>query len=176
MKVIGIDPSMRSTGIYCDGKYILIASNPTKKLIKSQNEFLIVYQYEAESVKDKTSIEKEVAKTKNIKSILDIIKTILIKEKPAQVNIEAIAMGASGRIDELAGLNYGIRLLCLELNIPFLAIPPTTNKLKFTGNGHATKEMMIEAWKMCDKNAQKLLNIGKGLDDLADAYALSVFE
>ena len=36
------------------------------------------------------------------------------KENIIKVNIEAIAMSASGTIDQLAGLNYGVRYLLLK--------------------------------------------------------------
>ena len=174
--IVGIDPSMRSTGICIwDGyehKYCLVAANPTKKLQKFSHRNLKVIGYTPTPVKDRTSIGKEWAKTDNVESVVSVIEKILLIYKPERVVVEAIAYGASGRIDELAGLNYAIRLVARKLGIPVYAVTPTSNKMHFAGNGQATKDIMVASWKACDPVAQALCDIGKGPDDLADAYAL----
>lgn len=174
--IVGIDPSMRSTGICVwDGsehKYILIAANPTKKLQNFTHPALKVIAYTPAPVKDKTSIGKECAKTDNVYAVVEAVRDILLIYKPEYVVVEAVAYGASGRIDELAGLNYAIRLVARWLDTPVYAVTPTSNKMHFSGNGQATKDIMVESWKACDPVAHELCNIGKGPDDLADAYAL----
>lgn len=177
--LIGIDPSMRSTGICIwtgeEHKYYLIAAKPTKKLLKFKHQNLKVIPYNPVEVKNKTAIGKENAKTDNVATVCHLIEKILYIYKPSRVTVEAIAYGANGRIDELAGLNYCIRLIAKKLDIPVYAVSPTTNKMEFTGNGQATKEMMVTSWQACDPRAVELCDIGKGPDDLADAYALCHF-
>lgn len=174
--IIGIDPSMRSTGMCIwDGnkhKYYLIAASPTKKLQNFSHPALRVVAYTPTPVKDRTSIGKEWAKTDNVETVVSAVRDILLIYKPEYVVVEAVAYGASGRIDELAGLNYAIRLVARGLDIPVYAVTPTSNKMHFSGNGQATKDIMVESWKACDPVAHELCNIGKGPDDLADAYAL----
>lgn len=174
--VIGIDPSMRSTGVCVwDGyehKYYLVAASPTKKLRNFVHNNLKVLAYIPTPVKDKTSIGKEWAKTDNVETVASLVKKIFLIYKPDRVVIEAVAYGASGRIDELAGLNYAIRLAARGQDIPVYAVTPTSNKMLFSGNGQATKDIMVESWKACDPVAHELCSIGKGPDDLADAYAL----
>ena len=55
--------------------------------------------------------------------------------------IEAIAFSANGSIDQLAGVNYAMRLAALGRGIEVRVINPTTLKLKVTGNGRATKDV-----------------------------------
>lgn len=177
--IMGIDPSMRSTGICInDGSnfiYHLIVSHATKKVLACDHPRLSIYKYEPVQVSDKNSIQKETAKTDNVRAVVDYIKTLLAVYRPDMVIMEAVAYAASGRIDELAGLNYCIRLACKD--IPVYVVPPTTNKLQFTGNGQATKEMMIEGWKGIDPDIYKLENVlGKHAADLADACSLSLFQ
>lgn len=178
-RVLGIDPSMRSTGVCfrygSDYQYYIIAANPTKKLLKFEHPKLKVLPYEAVAVKDKNSIEKELAKTLNVSMVVNELNNILQTHQIDYIVMEAVAYAASGRIDELAGLNYCIRLLAMSHNIPIYVVPPTTNKLQFTGNGQATKEMMVRSWLAIDADARGFNSISKGLDDLADAFSLANF-
>lgn len=175
---MGIDPSIRSTGICVwDGaeyKYFVIAANPTKKLMRFVHPALGVLAYEAVGVKGRTSIGKEQAITDNIAAVCEAVEKILLIYKPEYVVMEACAFAAGGRIADLSGLNHCIRQTVRRHNIPIYVIPPTTNKLEFAGNGQATKDMMVELWKTCDPIANELLGAGK-VDDLADAYALCRF-
>lgn len=179
--IIGVDPSMRSTGVCVynkatnEHKYFLVAASPTKKLRNFKHDHLNVIAYTPSAVKDKTAIGKEWAKTDNVEMVASMVEKIILIYKPERVVIEAVAYGASGRIDELAGLNYAIRLAARGQDVPVYAVTPTTNKMEFAGNGQATKEMMVASWKACDPIANDLLSIGKGPDDLADAYALCHF-
>ena len=175
---MGIDPSMRSTGVCVwDGsgyKYFIVAANPTKKLLKYSHPDFRVIPYVQSPVKGKTSIGKESAITDNIESIVRIIEGLIVEYKPEYVVMEACAFAAGGRVADLSGLNHCIRLMIRSHSVPVYAIPPTSNKMEFAGNGQATKEMMIDLWKTCDPVANELLGAGK-VDDLADAYALCKF-
>ena len=109
------------------------------------------------------------------------------------VNIESIALSASGTIDQLSGLNYGIRYLLLKkyglLPENLGLITPTTLKKNSVGSGKAEKEVMVSSFKILfrdknnkNKNNKKLLedleyfenNLKWSMDDLADAYFLAV--
>ncbi|MDE7346048.1 MAG: hypothetical protein K2N48_04805 [Muribaculaceae bacterium] len=173
--IMGVDPSMRSTGVCVwdgsDYKYFIVAANPTKKLLKFAHPAFGVLPYEQVPVKDKTSIGKESAITDNIASVCGAIEKLILIYKPKRVVMEACAFAAGGRVADLSGLNHCLRQLIRRHGIPVYVVPPTSNKLEFTGNGQATKEMMVEAWIACDHTANELLEAGK-VDDLADAFAL----
>lgn len=175
MIVIGVDPSIQSTGIYinkpCDVKdqYHLICSKPTKKLLACPLVTCHKYDY---LPPDGDFMEKERRKTWNVCQIISIYKEILIDVMPDYCVIEAIAMSAAGRIDALAMLNGGMRYVNHTMGIPIYAVPPTSNKLQFTGNGQAPKEVMVESWKRMDP---RMMQVSGKVDDLADAYALANF-
>lgn len=180
--IMGIDPSMRSTGICIDTgesiKYILVVSHPTKKLLKYHHPALEVIPYEPVAVKGLTSIGKERAIASNIKSVVDIIDGIIKRYKPEYIVIESCAFGAAGRVADLSGLNHCIRYVAAANDVPIHAVPPTTNKLEFTGNGQATKEMMDDSWAVCDRaipHNEWTLALGKSIFDVADAYSLCNF-
>lgn len=176
MHILGIDPSLSSTGIYSNkrNEYWLICSKPTKKLQNSKIKGLNVLAYDYTPQTNLTGPEREQSKTVNVYNIITILRGLLKKLKPDRVILEAVAFNAGGTIDSLAGLNYGIRCCCLDLNIPFFVLSPTTVKKHFVGNGGANKELMIGAWKAVEPRSERILSVNKG-DDLADAYALCHF-
>lgn len=176
--ILGIDPSLRSTGI-CIKKddlteYHLITTHITKKLENNCPDWLHIHLYEPiKGTRDWTSVEKEYIKTADVRSIIVIFEDILKSYYSIDYAvIEAIAMAASGRIDELAMINGAMRMACMNAGIPIYAVPPTTNKMVFSGNGQADKDTMIACWKALEKKSQYLQ--GK-IDDLADAYSLACF-
>lgn len=178
MTIMGIDPSMRSTGICirCEDKlpeYRLVCSTVTKKVRTFEHPRFRLHLYEPVPIKDLSGPDKELAKTINVRSVSTIISSILDEIRPDMVCIEALALHAVGRIDELAGLNYAIRLACLERGIDLVVLTPSANKKLFTGNGAATKDMMVSAWE-ASTDVSNLLPLGKHREDLADAYALSI--
>lgn len=176
--IMGIDPSMRSTGVCVwdgsDYKYHIIVANPTKKLLKFVHPALGIIPYEQVPVKGKTSIGKEWAIADNIASVCDAIGRLLLIYKPTRVVMEACAFAAGGRVADLSGLNHCLRQEIRRHGIPVYVVPPTSNKLEFAGNGQATKDMMVDMWRMCDHRADELLAAGK-IDDIADAFALCRF-
>ena len=173
-------------------KYYLIVAQPTKKVLtfKHKNIRIISYEYLSKQTLENSLQTKlqnnphnayqinEFVKSQNVYSILQKIKAIIKKEKPSLINIEGIALAAVGKIDELSGLNYGIRNICIELNIPFQVISPSANKKSFTGIGNAKKDVMVSSWSNLEAsnkfaNLDTTLQIlGKHCEDLADACAL----
>ena len=170
---------MRSTGVCVrigdQHKYYVIVSNATKKLLQFKHKALTILPYEPVPVKDKTSVGKEEAIASNIETIVNKISCIINHYKPEYVIIEAVAFAAAGRTADLSGLNHCIRYAVRQLGVPIYAVTNNTNKMLFTGNGQATKEMMVESWKACEHDANELVKIGKSAEDLADAYSLSHF-
>lgn len=176
-KILGIDPSIRSTGLCLwdvesnSHKYFLIASPVTKKLQQFQHPQFRLATYEHAEVKGLSSIGKERAITSNIESVAQVIEQIIIIYKPDAVVMEGVAFAAGGRVADLAMLNGVIRHIVIQHDIPVYVVPSTSNKMHFIGNGQATKDMMIEGWKRMDPVANEF-NIKK-LDDLADAFSLA---
>lgn len=171
MVKMGIDPSIQSTGICIneDGtnKYFLIASKPTKKLLATKHERLSVIPYAYRAQTNMNSWQREDAKARNVQHIAEEIRKLICQYQPEVIVMEAVAFQASGTIDMLAGLNYAIRLVAFEYNIPIYVLPPTTIKSKAVGNGQATKDMMIHMWNLLDP---EMKDIQAKVDDLADAY------
>lgn len=161
---IGIDPSINGTGICIDGcEYYYIVPKKKKKM-ESWGINIIEYPNNKPDGDD----TKELYKSIRVYHIQKIIRDIIEQYKPDNVVIEAIAYAANGSIDMLAGLNYSIRNICFDLNIPIRIISPTTLKKESVGMGNASKELMLGTWKA-------ITNMNIDCDDLADAYFLSKF-
>ena len=169
MRILGIDPSFSSLGMCLyntdnlSTHYYLITEHPTKKLQNYSSPYLTQYFYISADRNDKTV---------DMGLIRDIITTILINTKPDWVFMESPALRMVSRsASSLAGLNYVIRLTCLDNNIPCTTMPPTRIKKQFAGSGWAAKDEMIEQWLIHDPHAS-LIDIKKN-DDLADAFSLA---
>lgn len=175
---IGLDLSINSTGICInkDGKckYYIIASKLTKKQQEFDHKYVHLIQYDKLQPEGEYNV-KETIKTNNINNIVLEIEKIIKKYKPDQVKIEGISFGSTGSaaLIDLSGLNYMVRKMLIDNNIPFNIISPSQNKKFATGNGSAEKDVMIDAWKRLDKNISNITEIK--IDDLADAYFLSCY-
>ena len=187
MITVGIDPSINSTGICvneqgADGKqkmkfYIIRPNTLTKKEqnIKLSNFKFLLYNKESSSDKH----ENEVCKTKNFLYITDHIKTILksaVRKAGAdnvKVYMEGISYGSLQTLSvfDLAGLNYLIRQTCESLNIKYTIITPSEAKKHATGKGNASKELITDTFLALYPKMGTL----KKVDDIADAYFLSLF-
>lgn len=157
-KIIGLDLSINSTGIYLsNGEYHIITSKTTKEMSKCEGVDIFEYN----KVDDIN---------KNLEQIGDYILYVVEKFKPNLIVIEDVAMGAtfSRSLIDLTGLNYWVRCLLMKNNIRFITVPPTKWKKELIGNGQATKDLIIDAWRRITKNNIKL----KKIDDIADAYFL----
>lgn len=176
--VIGIDPSINSTGI-CVSKdnkniYYNIVSKHTKKLEKFSSKYVNILFYDKNTDKSLNYNEKEVEKSKNILYICNFIKKIIKKHKPSKVIMEGLSYGSNGQLGDLGGLNFSIRMILLEMGINFVIVPPTTWKKQQIGIAGAEKDIIIKAWKNIDKNIANIDEIK--LDDLADSYFLAHFD
>lgn len=186
MKILGIDPSLNSTGICLveDGKapkYFLIVSTNKYKSKKTQDfisgfkhKRLSVFLYNTQEPLTNSYSDKETAKTYNIISIKNALQNIIKKCKPDAAIMEGVSYGSSGAVADLAGLNYLFRSILYDCSVPLTVVSPNENKKNATGNGAANKEEMIYAWHQCDviyKDIDKCIKT----DDLADAYFLANF-
>lgn len=176
--IIGIDPSINSTGI-CVNKnnknvYYNIVSKRTKKLEKFNSKHINILFYEKNTDKSLNYNEKEVEKAKNIFYICNFIKKIIKKHKPTVVIMEGLSYGSNGQLGDLGGLNFSIRMVLLEMGVKFVIVPPTTWKKQQLGIAGAEKDIIVKAWKNIDKNIANIDEIK--LDDLADSYFLAHFD
>ena len=176
--IIGIDPSINSTGI-CVNKnnknvYYNIVSKRTKKLEKFSSKYINILFYEKNTDKSLNYNEKEVEKAKNILYICNFIKKIIKKHKPTIVIMEGLSYGSNGQLGDLGGLNFSIRMVLLEMGVKFVIVPPTTWKKQQLGIAGAEKDIIVKAWKNIDKNIANIDEIK--LDDLADSYFLAHFD
>lgn len=178
MTNIGLDLSINSTGVCVnkDGKcnYFIITSKMTRKMQLFEHKYIKYILYNKQEVEGEYP-DKETIKTNNINNIVLEIEKIIKKYKPDQVKIEGISFGSTGSaaLIDLSGLNYMVRKMLVDRNIPFTIISPSQNKKFATGNGSAEKDVMIDAWKRLDKNVRDITEVK--IDDLADAYFLSCY-
>jgi Holliday junction resolvasome RuvABC endonuclease subunit len=157
-KIIGLDLSINSTGIFSNtGEYYIITSKMTREMSKCKE--VNIFEY-----------EKSNDINKNLEQISDYIMCVVEKIRPNLIVIEDVAIGAtfSRSLIDLTGLNYWVRALLTKNNIKFITVPPTKWKKELIGNGQATKDLIIDAWKKITKNNISI----KKVDDIADAYFL----
>lgn len=182
MVTIGLDLSINSTGvcIYDTSRlqsfYYIISPKFTKKASANGNAHLALIQYEKTTVDSKLDYSvKEELKTYNIYNIVQYIKYILRTWKPDVVTIEGVSFGSTGSaaLIDLSGLNYMVRMACIEAEVPnVFIVSPTQNKKFATGNGSAEKDVMISAWQKLEKHMIGVEQYIK-VDDIADAYFMA---
>jgi len=182
--VMGIDPSINSTGISVYNKidntykYWLIVPEPSNKQKEKQKDFceFVTYLYyqKFDKLQSKTISyeEKERMKVDNFIKICDYIKEIIIQNTPDVIVIEGVSYGSVGAsLIDLAGLNFMLRYLINKMNITYFIISPQTTKKLATGKGNCKKIAVIESFYKENIEVEKL-GIKK-IDDLADAYFIS---
>jgi Holliday junction resolvasome RuvABC endonuclease subunit len=182
MITIGLDLSINSTGIciYDTSRlqsfYYIISPKFTKKASTNGNAHLALIQYEKTTVDSKLDYSvKEELKTYNIYNIVHYIKHVLEVWKPNVVTIEGVSFGSTGSaaLIDLSGLNYMVRMACIEAQVPnVFIVSPTQNKKFATGNGSAEKDVMISAWQKLEKHMIGVEQYVK-VDDIADAYFMA---
>lgn len=145
---LGIDPSLTATGIVIlnDGKLlekILIKTKPSEQ---------------------RTALNE----LKRLMQIVKRIEGVIKKNKIEMVAMEGLSYGArnTSALIQLSGLNYLIRELLHNNDIPFTIVAPTTLKKFICGKGNGGKDvLMMETYK----------RYGVTLSDnnLCDAYGLA---
>ena len=127
---IGLDLSLTGTGVVVlnDGKII------KQRLIKSK------------PVPDGKPLDE----VKRIRKIVEEIELIVGDSTPTIAVIENLAFGVRNAtaLTQLAALNYFVRSMLMDYNVPFILIAPNSLKKFVTGNGAAKKdEMMLAIYK-----------------------------
>ena len=175
--IIGIDPSLNSTGICINNSknniYYIIPSKMTKKMSNFKHKRVHFLPYEKQDIKGLEYKDKEYAKTNNVYNICQNIKTVIKKHKPSMVIMEGVSYGSTGSaaLVDLSGLQFAIRMILIDMKVPFVIASPTSVKKFAVANGQAEKDIMIDAWKRLDKEMNDITEIK--IDDLADAYFLA---
>ena len=147
-RVIGIDQSFTSTGVWCPDFNLIVKSN------KEDN----IYDRAIYVANELSYTVKEY--------------------KPTKVVLEGIPFMARSNVTrDLAGLQFLIidrmTKLGYVLNESLTIVPPTALKKFATGSGKATKRDMINALPAGVR--ENFSERGKAHEDLADAYFLSKF-
>lgn len=148
MKVLGLDLSLCSSGcVVIDGSTIV-----NERLIKS-----------------KPSGPSPVDELKRLIKIKDEIAKIVAGNKIDLAVIEGLAFCARNTVAlvQLAGLNYMVREMLYELQIPFILVAPSSLKKFITLRGNAQKdEMLLETYKR--------YGVSFTDNNLCDGYGLSM--
>lgn len=179
MIIMGIDPSINCTGVCIydtlteSTLYYMIVAKMNKKMQQFNNEYVKIISYDKEEYSKDDYSTKEYKKTKNIASICDKIKSLIIWYEPELIQMEGISYGSRGSsaLADLAGLSYAIRLTIADKDKKFNIIAPTSVKKFAVGNGGVEKDVIIASWKKLDKNISNITEIK--LDDLADSYFIA---
>ena len=148
MKVLGIDPSLTSTGICYEGyaEQIVTARIQPGKFLKGPSRLFHIYSV--------------------IENTMD--RVFDYHEKGNVVAYEGYAMGSSkakGRAFDMGELGGVLKTLAYSKGVGILLVPPTSLKLYATGSGRAEKVDVMKAVKD---------NWGYDIryDDEADAFVL----
>jgi crossover junction endodeoxyribonuclease RuvC len=170
MLIIGIDPSLTSTGIVVlrDGKVELAVTTKNKPALGTIDRVRLIYE-----------------------RIVCVAESLTDGEKwqaPDLIVIEGFSYGSKGRsVFDIAYLGWRIReeleRLRTEDNIPWLEVPPSQLKKFATGQGNANKEIILQQvykrWgvEFSDNNqadAYVLAQIGRAY--LGDTEGLTAFQ
>lgn len=147
--VVGIDPSLTSTGLVVINKGIVT---------------------EQHAIVSKPSKEKTPkAETERLMTIRDsITRSVVTARKPSVVLIEGLAFMARNTtaLVQLAGLNYFIRETLVRGMIPFVIVSPTSLKKFASGKGNVDKNVvMMEVYKRWGFSPEN--------SDVCDAFVLA---
>ena len=120
--------------------------------------------------------EEQSCNTKRFLSTAEYFYDIIKNNKVDVVVIEDYALGACGRVFDIAEATGILKLKLLEGGIKLYAIPPKTSKKVFSGNGNSNKDNMIammkkiHKWDIIDIFGKD--NYGSPVSDIVDSYAL----
>lgn len=179
MVIMGIDPSINCTGVCVYNSltqkhtYFMIVSKCTKKMKNFTNDNINIIEYGKKDPNNGEYHIKEYNKTQNIYNICIILRDIIQLFKPDIIQMEGVSYGSRGSaaLVDLSGLNFAIRYLIIQENIPFNILAPTAIKKFAVGDGGAEKDVIIASWKKLDNNIKNIKEIK--LDDLADSYFIA---
>ena len=183
--VIGIDPSINSTGV-CVSEvggdiniYYIISSKATKKSIKYCKgiDYINIIPYKKEKTKGIEQYwRREQIKTHNITLVSREIDNILKQYSNCgiidRITMEGVSYGSvqGAAIVDLSFLNATIRQTFSGFN--YYIVSPKEVKKYAVGNGNAEKDVMVMSWKKLDRKIKDIPDWLK-VDDLADAYFMA---
>lgn len=105
---------------------------------------------------------------KRLSEIRNAVLDILNQTQPSLAVIEGYSYGSHQGMAGLAELGGVIRLLLLDMAIPFIVVAPATNKKFATGKGNAEKDLML-------KRVFQHWGADMNNNNEADAFALAQF-
>lgn len=149
MKIMGIDLSLRATGIVARDPYDdLHRTIILQKLIKSS------------PTPDQPMIDR-------LCEIRDRVISLIVSVKPDRIVIEGLSYGSknTSSLCDLAKLNFAIEVYCKLIGIPYEMVPPSTLKKFVTGKGNCKKDLML-------MKVFKRWGVEFEDDNLCDAFAL----
>ena len=167
MVIIGIDASLRSTGItvsdynpqtgnFSNDRFFIITPHTTKS--QSQNTDIKYIEY-----------HKTENKTETINNYIDVLQTLLFAYEPEIVIVEDIPyLSGSRSVVDLAILNGAIRTLSHMNNIDIYAVNNMTWKKELIGNGGADKDFTVMNFVGLNPSFSKYTT--KQINDVADSF------
>lgn len=194
--VVGVDPSINSTGIcvygYASGKgevkdYYCIGANcsgskPSKATLEFYKNYGIKFiDYGKNPDRPNDYALREMVKTENIMNSAYELSKVLetVSEKYGGIDcvvMEGVSYGSvsGSSIVDLAGLNFVYREAILNICSRLVIASPMEIKKFAVGNGGVDKDIMIKVWSKCEH-----IDIPEGckakIDDIADAYFMSLY-
>jgi len=194
--IIGIDFSINSTAVSINegGNLTLFSFVPNFQSGKAAfrthdaiREIVTVVSYNKEP-NTKNSLEDQRIKIRNANDLSDQIISHIrpYLEEAEFINIEGFSFGSKGNsFIDLISYNTFLKVKLLQIvGEKIWVIPPKSIKKLYTGNGNASKCMMVTRFMEDDSSLRnKIIELGfvhegeypvpKPIDDIVDAVALS---
>jgi len=147
MRIIGLDLSLRGTGVCC----LKFDDNSNGNGVNVDLHFI--------TEPDLRDAQRLIALRKHLRDIVDVFK-------PDLAVIEGYAYDGLGRLAEIGEWGGVVKVELEERGVPFITVAPKRLKKFVAGNGDASKDQMIEA-------VDNKYNITTDNDNLADAIGLA---
>lgn len=152
MRVVGLDLSLRSTGMSDGRNHSVVQTKPEDGPLEARLDTLVqsVMDFVFWSPGDRHG------------HVADLVV------------IEGASYGSKGSgVEQLSALRLMVRTRLWKRGVPFALVAPSTLKLETTGNGHASKAEMVAA--VDERHGTDFASVKRahGQYDMADAYALA---
>lgn len=146
MKVLGIDPSLNSTGI------VVLGLEPGADKVLPWSALVL-------RATRKDSINRCLEQAKHLHELVDSLN-------PEVAVIEGYSYGSSHHMVDMAMVGTILRVKLRQLAIPYWDVAPKTLKKFATGSGNASKKIMRE-------KIEETWGFRESVDDIVDAYGLA---
>ena len=114
------------------------------------------------------TLENKLRGWDRIMYIVSETSQVLSYDEPTHIGLEGYAMGAKGRVFDIAELGGIMKLLFLSEGFPIVLIPPMSLKVYACGKGNAKKEFVMKEIKA--RWGRSFVS-----SDKADAFALQQY-